>query len=306
MDVDLNAASAFLAGHGRMVDRQRLALVLGHGNPTAALSALNAYRNPDGGYGWGLEPDLRSTSSQPGGALHAFEVFADLAPATAPEAVQLCDWLDTVTLSDGGLPFALPVPDPAACAPFWIEASPDASSPQITAVVAAEAHRVARHDPAVAAHPWLDRATTYCLRAAAELALRPEPFALELAFAVRLLDLAAARYPAAAELLPVLGRHIPADGLLPVAGGKEGETVRPLDYTPDPAGPARSLLAPDVLTSELRRLAAQQRPDGGWEVDFSSYSPAAELEWRGHATVRALTVLATNHASPRSSAHKSP
>lgn len=294
MNVDVDAASAFLAGRGRVVDRHRLALVLGHGNPAAALSAVNAYRNPDGGYGWGLEPDLRSTSSQPGGALHAFEVFADLAPTTAPEAVMLCDWLDTVTLSGGGLPFALPVPDTAACAPFWIAAPSSASSLQITAAVAAEAHRVARHDPAVAAHPWLDRATTYCLHAAAELAATAEPFALELAFAVRLLDLAAGRYPASVELLPALGRHIPASGLLPVVGGKEGETIRPLDYAADPTGLARELLAPDVIASELRNLAAQQRPDGGWDVDFSSYSPAAALEWRGYATVKALTILATN------------
>jgi len=118
MDVDLDAAHAFLAGHGRMVDRHRLALVLGRGDPAAARSAVNAYRNPDGGYGWGLEPDLRSTSSQPGGALHAFEAFADLAPATAPEAAQLCDWLDGVSLPGGALPFVLPITDPAGCAPF--------------------------------------------------------------------------------------------------------------------------------------------------------------------------------------------
>ena len=41
------------------------------------LAAVEAYRNPDGGYGWGLEPDLRSRTSQPGGALHALEAFAD-------------------------------------------------------------------------------------------------------------------------------------------------------------------------------------------------------------------------------------
>lgn len=169
-----------------------------------------------------------------------------------------------------------------------------ASSLQITAVVAAEAHRVARYDPAVAAHPWLDRATTYCLQTAAELAATAEPFALELAFAVRVLDLAASRYPASVELLPVLGRHIPANGLLPVAGGREGETIRPLDYAADPTSLARGLLAPDVIMSELRRLAAQQRSDGGWDVDFSSYSPVATLEWRGYATVKALTILAAN------------
>jgi hypothetical protein len=44
--------------------------------------------------------------------------------------------------------------------------------------------------------------------------------------------------------------------------------------------------------NRLELLAVQQRPGGGWEVGFASYSPAAALEWRGHATVWALSVLA--------------
>ena len=31
--------------------------------------------------------------------------------------------------------------------------------------------------------------------------------------------------------------------------------------------------------------------DGGWTVDFDSHSPQAALEWRGYATVRAVTIL---------------
>jgi hypothetical protein len=30
-----------------------------------ALAALDAYRNADGGFGWGLEPDVRAPGSQP-------------------------------------------------------------------------------------------------------------------------------------------------------------------------------------------------------------------------------------------------
>jgi hypothetical protein len=37
-----------------------------------------------------------------------------------------------------------------------------------------------------------------------------------------------------------------------------------------------------------------EREDGRWSVDFQSYSPAAALEWRGYATVRALSVLRAN------------
>jgi hypothetical protein len=292
MSVDVSAAADFLAGSARVLDRRRFELLFGDGNPGAVLAAVDGYRNPDGGYGWGLEPDLRSRTSQPGGALHAMEVFADLAPARTARAAELCDWLASVSLPDRGLPFALPVPDPAACAPFWASADPTQSSLQITAVVAATAHRVAAGDALVADHPWLTRATDYCLTAIRELG--PDPHAMVLAFAAQLVDAAAATTPGAADVVDVLRPHVPADGLLHVAGGAEDEFMRPLDFAPLPGGPARSLFGPGVVEADLERLAGAQQPDGGWAVDFASYSPAATLEWRGHRTVQALVLLRAN------------
>ena len=51
-----------------------------------------------------------------------------------------------------------------------------------------------------------------------------------------------------------------------------------------------------MVEAEVERLADAQLPDGGWRVDFASYSPAATLEWRGHRTVQALVVLRANGA----------
>jgi hypothetical protein len=76
-----------------------------------------------------------------------------------------------------------------------------------------------------------------------------------------------------------------------VDGGADDEFMRPLDFAPLPGGPARKLFAPDVIEAELDRLAAGQQDDGGWTVDFDSWSPAAALEWRGHRTVNALVLL---------------
>jgi hypothetical protein len=291
--VNLDAASDFMATHARLLDRRRFDVLFRDGPPEATLAALSAYRNPDGGYGWGLEPDLRARESQHGAALHAFEVFEDILPVTSPRAVELCDWLASVSLPDGGVPFALPVESAAGCAPFWANANPAVSSLQITAIVTLMAHRVAAQDPAVAAHPWLRTATEYCF--AAIDALGDDPFALQLAFSVQLLD-AVHDHPDAPRLLEKLGAHIPASGLVPVRGGLEDETMRPLDFAPEPGGPARELFAPETIDAELRRLAEEQQDDGGWRVDFGSYSPAAALEWRGHATVRALSVLRRNQA----------
>jgi hypothetical protein len=49
-----------------------------------------------------------------------------------------------------------------------------------------------------------------------------------------------------------------------------------------------------AVAANLERLAAEEDEDGGRSVDFQSYSPAAALEWRGYATVRALSVLRDN------------
>jgi hypothetical protein len=289
VNFDLSAAQSFMAGHARPLDRRRLELVLDDGDPAPVLAALDGYRNPDGGYGWGLEPDLRAFESQPGGAYHAFEAFAEIGPSTSPRAVELCDWLASVALPDGGLPFALPVSDPAGCAPFWAQADPTVSSLQISAFVTGTAQRVAAHDEAVAAHPWLARATEYCL--AAIDALTDAPFAIELAAAVAFLDAVHGVRPEAAGLLERLGRYIPADGRVPVTGGAEDETMRALDFAPAPDRPVRQLFSQEVIAAELQRLANEQQDDGGWVVDFKSYSPAATLEWRGYATVRAVSIL---------------
>ena len=292
--VDLQAAREFMARNTRLLDRRRFGVVVDGDPPEGALAALSAYRNPDGGYGWGLEPDLRSTSSQPGPALHAFEVFEDILPATTPAAIELCDWLGSVALPDGGVPFALPIDDGAGSAPFWVDADPTTSSLQITAIVTANAQRVAAVDPAVASHEWLARASEYCLGAIAAL---EQPAAMELAFSVRFLDAIHDREPRAKELLARLGEHIPASGVVPVTGGLPDEAMRPLDFAPMPDTAARGLFSAEVVQADLERLAGEQRDDGGWAVDFASYSTAGALEWRGHATVRAVTILSRNGLS---------
>ncbi|MFD8498284.1 hypothetical protein [Amycolatopsis sp. NPDC059657] len=275
MKIDLDQASAFMAGHARLLDRRRFDLVTGQGDASGALAAVMAYRNSDGGFGWGLEPDLRSPESQIAGALHAFEVFEE----TREPAPELCDWLGEVTLPDGGLPFALPLTQPAGSSPWWASADSTRSSLQLTAAVTGAAHRAGMNG-----HPWLRKATEYCL---ARIAERTETgFAIEFRFVLWFLDAIGAE----AELERMVG-FLPDDWVVPVEGGVDGEAQRPLDFSPWHEGPLRALMPRDVLEADLARLAALQQDDGGWVVDFVSASPAASLEWRGYATVDAVKIL---------------
>jgi hypothetical protein len=287
----LGRAEEFLAGHARLIDRRRFDLVTGRGDGDAVLAALAGYRNPDGGFGWFIEPDLRSPESQPAGALHAFQALAEAGGGDL--GGPLCDWLDSVTHSDGGLPFALPLTQPVGSSWVWTDADTTSSSPHMTCAVAGAAHWVAVHDPAVREHPWLARATRYCQERIT--ALTSPGHALEYRFMLLFLDAVHGSWPAAdAELRRLVG-FLPESGVLPVAGGVEGESIRPLDLAPHP-GPLRDLMPPALIAADLARLAAGQQQDGGWLVDFAAGSPAAALEWRGYATVEAVRTLT---AAPR-------
>jgi hypothetical protein len=287
--IDLPAAAAFMATNARLLDRRRFAAQFEGAGADGVLAALAGYRNADGGYGWALEPDQRAAESQPSAALHAFEVFAEVAPATSPDAASLCDWLESVTVADGGLPAALPFTQPAGTAPWLADVDPTRSSLMITAIVAGRAQRAARHDPAVAQHPWLARATRHCLDA---IAAREQPGSTyELLFSLHFRDAVVDRQPEAAPLLERFAAALPATGALRVQGGAEDEYIRPLDFAPEPDRPLRGHIAPELIEADLDRLAAGQRDDGGWDFDHVPHSPAATPDWRGYYTIHAIGIL---------------
>lgn len=287
MEIGLDAAVSFVATHARVIDRRRLQLLLDGGSTAGLLAALDAYRNPDGGYGWGLEPDQRSSTSQPVAAMHALEVLAAIRDDST-RAVGICDWLGEHALPDGGTPFSLPHSDTQGSAPHWIGADTETSSLQMTAQLAAQAHRLARHHKDIADHPWLAGATSYCLDAVNQIDAAPHPY--ELMFVFLFLDAVTGHDAEAERLLKRLRPFVSIEGPTSVAEA-EGEVLQVLDFSPFPDTRSRRLLGEATIAAELHRLASRQQPDGGWQVTFPSYSPAAALEWRGHATVQAVATL---------------
>ena len=284
---DLDRILDFVTSNARLLDRRRAELAVGAGDAEAALTVLAGYRNADGGFGWSLEPDLRAPTSQPVAALHAFEVLEEVAPVTSKMAVGLLDWLDAVALPGGPVPFALGGTASAGSAPMWESADTTSPSLHMTSVLLGIAHRTARHDPAVASHPWLRRATEWATQQIA--ALDGPRHAIGFRYVLQLLDTLGAQ-----DELERLGRHVPRDGTMAVTGGKPDEAMRALDFAPHPDDRMRALLDPAAIAADLDRLEAEQHDDGGWDVDWAHWSAAGGLEWRGWATVRALRILRAN------------
>jgi len=277
---DFAAATAFIAANARIIDRRRFELLFDGGGTTPVRDAVAAYRNQDGGFGNGLEPDCRAPGSQPAAVAMALQIL-DQADAWDLELVRgACDWLAAVAPAGGGSSFVLATLAGWPHAPWWVPQ--DGASLVSTGMISGTLHARGFR------HPWLDQATQTMwtlLDRATELG----PY-----------DLRGA--------LPFL-QHVPDRARAETAFGRLSETVlalteldpeatgevhSPLDFAPEPGSMARSLFDKPVIEAHLDHLAAGQRDDGGWTFNWATWSSAAEQDWRGFLTVDALHSLRVN------------
>jgi hypothetical protein len=294
MPVDRRAAENFIWSAARLVDRHRYAFLFAHGPGEPVVEALRGYRNPDGGFGHALEPDLRCPGSQPAPTLYALEILVEAGAADSELARGARAWIASIAEPDGGIPMVLPGFEDYPRSP-WMVPAPGSF---LTLALAAVLHAGGVHDDA-----WLARATDWCW-SSIEKVEQPGGYWLE--FACRFLD-AVADGDRARAAIDSLRSRIDASAFAPV-GGAEGETLRPLDISPNPGSRSRQLFSEEQVEADLETVEAEQQEDGGWMFDWLAWSPAQTNDWRGAVTIRALTRLRDNgrlSAGPQSNRRRS-
>jgi len=292
---DFNAAAAFVAANARVLDRRRFQRLFEDGpvlGSAPVRDAVAAYRNDDGGFGHALEPDCRAPGSQPAAAEMALRIL-DEADAWDEDLVRgACDWLVAVAPAEGGAAFVEPTLAGWPHAPWWVPEDGHPASLVATGMIAGTLY--ARG----VSHPWLGGATAVmwnrigALSASRGGTTSPaggyEMFGV-LRFLQHVPDRDRAR-EAFGRISPLLiERNLVA--LDPEApGGVHGV----LDFAPKPDSLARSLFDDVTVKAHLDHLAQAQQDDGGWTFNWPSWSPVAELDWRGFLTVDALRILRAN------------
>jgi hypothetical protein len=281
MPVNIDAAERFVLANARLLDRHRLAVLVGGAPVAPVLDALRAYRNPDGGFGHALEPDVRGPESEPACTLHALDVLDEVGALGDPMVSDAAAWVATIAAPDGGVPLVLPAAADHPHAPFL---SPSDEGSFLTFAIAGALWR------AGSAEPWLRRATDWCW---AELERADDFFAYTVKFALDFLDSVPDERRAGAaieRLRPKLGR----DGSMAVSGGTENERLTPLMLSDRPGARSRALFPDDQIEADLDRLEREQQDDGGWTFDSLAWSAGQSVETRGAMTLWALTTLAAN------------
>ena len=279
---DLTLAADFVWRSARLLERYRFAHLFLGGPREPVLAALRAFQNADGGFGNAIEPDLRCPDSQPVPTWNALEIMDEVGVFEPALARQVCDYLETITTAEGGVPFVLPSSRPYPHAPWWETVDHPPTTLLPTAGLTGLLHKHGIE------HPWLTRATDYCWR---KIEALDESSPYEMRMVLPFLDSAPDRDRAEAAFAHVGPKVFEQQLVTLEVNSDVVDAHLPLDYAPHPGAMARRLFSDAVIEAHLDALAAGQADDGGWTFSFPEWNPMTTLEWRAFSTIGALKTL---------------
>jgi hypothetical protein len=267
----------FVHREGRVLERRIVAAAFGQEPPDGVAAALRAYQNPDGGFGYGLEPDKRAPDSQPLDLEIAWQSLDWAGSAPHDLVGPACDHLATL---GPGVSCVTPAVQDHPHAPHWNERfDPPGLNP--TAGLAGFLWKWAVD------HPWRAAATEFCWKALEEA---PPDEAHTAIGVLRFLEHVPER-DRAARVVEALRPTLPTMAMLHYHPGMDGYGVNPLLLVPVPGGPWADLFPGTIVDGHLDELEKTQSADGGWEISWPTIGPAAVSEWRGRLTLQYLLVL---------------
>ena len=286
------AACRFVFDNGRPLDGALLTFALGQGSPEVVMVALIAFQNPDGGFGHGLEPDMRSPASTAIATSIGLRLLVRVgAPARHPTVVGVIDWLDGALDRENGVwPIVGPNVGLAPHAPWWTWSEDLATNWNgfrfnPTAEILAHLYHWRAATPASV----FESAEAGLRRALAEVPLLEGAYDLKCAIRLAAADGLPANLakPLEALVRRSIVAHDPAD-----------DHASPFDAAPTPASPFADLVD-GRLEAALTTLIDSQAEDGGWTwnpewawgfVDKKAWA-AAHRDWRGQLTRETLETL---------------
>ena len=277
----LRAAEHFVMRSARLVDRYRFEHLFRNGSVEPVRSALAAYRNIDGGYGNGLDPDLRGHSSQPAATAIALSHLDELGHIPLDLGHDVCRHLSTVTNPDGGLPPIRSSVRHTEAAPRLRQLDDFSSDLALTASITGYLYK--HH----ITHPWRDGATAYCWKHINALHWTEPRQAIGVCTFLQNVPDRERAVAALDRLRPMIRASI---GTHPAFETRQRvHTV--LDLATGPDHIARPLFTDAEIERNLDFFEKAQREDGGWDAIAPHWGTAATLEHEGMRTIHCMSVL---------------
>lgn len=297
--VAVQRAKNYLTTYGRAVDQARFAFFFEEGKANAVLRALEPYQNQDGGFGHGLEPDLRTAASSAVATQQGLNMLREVGADSSEPMVQRAVAYLLATLDHTRLRWEIvpPAVEDAPHAPWWTYGESAGSGDEFQSNPrAALIGFLCEHQalvPAPLLHQLIETQLAY-------LADQPTDQGVDMHALPCYITLANS------PNLPAEQRRQLVSTLVQAVQGTvatdpadfAGYQLLPLDVAPAPDALLATTVERAAVDAHLDYLIDTQLPDGSWPIPWSwafvdeAAWAQAERDWKGFIAVNRLQMLA--------------
>ena len=280
-------ARDFILTNARMIERRLFDYHFRNGSREGVYHAVYAYRNSDGGFGHGMEPDTASPESQPLFSIMALETLDEIGYLT--KEIILNDFMpyfESVTTERGGIPWMLKPTSEYPCSDHFKTVKEWAALSTTAPLLAI----LEKHDIDI---PWMNTAEQFVWDEIERI--KEKHVFCYLCVPRQLQFLEYTKHRDKADIaLSNLKNWILADGNLCKDKTDEGWGLygkpHSLNYAPSPESVLYPIFSHKTINTDLDELINRQKTDGRWDTWYG-ISEGMKLEWAGIQTLWSLKTL---------------
>lgn len=280
-------ARDFILTNARMIERRLFQFHFENDSPEGVFHAVYAYRNPDGGFGHGMEPDTASPESQPLFSIMALETLDEVGYLT--KEIILDDFMpyfESITTDKGGIPWMLRPKSDYPCEGHF-------KTVKEWAALSTTAPLLGILEKYNIDIPWMKNAERFVWEEIERI--NEKHVFCHLCVPRRLQFLQYTKNRKKAEkAISDLKSWIVADGVLSKDKSDDGWGLygkpHSLCYVPYPDNILSPIFSKEAIESDIEGLINKQKNDGRWDTWYG-ISEGTKLEWAGIQTLWTLKVL---------------
>ena len=280
-------ARDFVLTNARMIERRLFQFHFENGDAKGVFHAVYAYRNTDGGFGHGMEPDTASPESQPLFTIMALEILDEVGYLTKDLILNdFIPYFKYVTTKKGGIPWMLLPKSEYPCSDHF-------RTVKEWAALSTTAPLLGFLEKYEIDIPWMINAEQFVW---SEFERIKEKHVFCYLCVPRWLTFLkhTKNQSQANEVVKNLKTWILAEGVIcddysDDGWGLYGKPHR-LNYSPSPDSMLYPISNKKEIESDLDRLIKKQKEDGSWGTWYG-ISEGTKLEWAGIQTLWSLKVL---------------
>ena len=280
-------ARNFILTNARMIERRLFQFHFENDGPEGVFHAVYAYRNSDGGFGHGMEPDTASPESQPLFSIMALETLDEVGYLNKELILKdFLPYFESVTTDKGGIPWMFrPISDYPCEAHFKTIKEWAALSTTGPLLGILEKYQID--------HPWMQKAEAFVW---SEFERIQEKHAFCYLCVPRWLTFLenTKQQDKAALVIANLKKWITTKEILCKDKTDEGWGLygkpHSLNYAPLPNSTLHPIFSQETLEADLDELIHRQKKDGRWDTWYG-ISDGTKLEWAGIQTLYTLKIL---------------